>query len=92
MPILEAQAIGRPLITSNRSAMPEVAGEGAVYVDPDDTSQIRSALIRIRDNPELRESLISKGYSNVEQYRASVIAERYAEIYSELYHKRPPAQ
>jgi glycosyltransferase involved in cell wall biosynthesis len=44
MPILEAQATGRTVITSNCSSMPEVAGEGALYVDPESTVSIRNAV------------------------------------------------
>ena len=47
MPVLEAMAAGVPVITSNRSALPEVAGDAALLVDPDDTEAIGEALAGI---------------------------------------------
>lgn len=84
MPIVEAQATGRPVITSNRSAMPEVAGKGALLVDPEDVDAIRSAIIRLRDDAGLRGRLVEDGFLNVARFRAETIAGQYLEIYREL--------
>jgi glycosyltransferase involved in cell wall biosynthesis len=84
LPILEAQATGRPVITSNRSSMPEVAGEGALFVDPESTASIRSAVDSLLHDKGLRTSLVEKGYQNVERFRPSVIAEMYAAAYQRI--------
>ena len=81
LPILEAQAMGRPVITSNFGAMKEAAGDGALLVDPYSVEAIRDAVLRVKREPALREELIAKGRANVERFRAGVVAERYAEIY-----------
>ena len=47
MPVLEAMAAGVPVVTSNRSALPEVAGDAALLVDPEDTEALGEALRRI---------------------------------------------
>lgn len=84
LPILEAQACGRVVITSNISSMPEVAGEAAEYVDPFDVQSIRKGMLSIIENEEKRERLIHLGLSNVEKYQVQQIARRYRDIYSTL--------
>jgi glycosyltransferase involved in cell wall biosynthesis len=84
LPILEAQAMGRPVITSNFGAMREAAGDGALLVDPYSVEEIRDAILRIKREPALREDLIAKGLRNAAKYRADAVAERYAGIYRRL--------
>lgn len=84
LPILEAQAMGRPVITSNFGAMKEAAGDGALLVDPYSVEAIREAILRITREPALREDLIAKGLRNVERFRAEAVALKYAEIYKNL--------
>jgi len=61
MPVLEAMAASVPVITSNRSALPEVAGDAAVLVDPEDTEALAGALRSLTSDPELRRELIRRG-------------------------------
>jgi glycosyltransferase involved in cell wall biosynthesis len=84
LPILEAQAMGRPVITSNFGAMREAAGDGALLVDPYSVEEIRAAILRIKNEPGLREELVRKGRENAEKYRAEVVAARYAELYRQV--------
>jgi glycosyltransferase involved in cell wall biosynthesis len=84
LPILEAQAMGRPVITSNFGAMREAAGDGALLVDPYSVEEIRAAILRIKNEPGLREDLVRKGRENAERFRADAIALEYAQIYRGL--------
>jgi glycosyltransferase involved in cell wall biosynthesis len=84
MPIIEAQAIGRPVLTSNFGAMKEVAGEGACLVDPYSVSSIRDGLEKIINNDKFRQSLIDKGLKNVERFKIDKIVNDYLSIYEEL--------
>jgi glycosyltransferase involved in cell wall biosynthesis len=61
MPVLEAMAAGIPVVTSNRSALPEVAGHAALLVDPEDTDALRQALRRLSEDAELRDELARLG-------------------------------
>jgi len=84
LPIVEANAIGRPVITSKLFSMPEVGRDAALYVDPFKVSSIRAALDRLLDTPSLFVNLTINGFSNVERFRKEAIAKAYAEIYREL--------
>jgi glycosyltransferase involved in cell wall biosynthesis len=84
LPILEAQATGRPVLTSDIPALSEVAGEGAVLVNPLDVESIRQGFERLLSSASLRESLIAKGCANADSYHATSVAQCYAEAYREL--------
>lgn len=85
VPIIEAQASGRPVITSDRAPMNQVAGEGgALLVDPLDTAAVRAAVCRVLDEPGLAASLVEAGLRNVERYRPQAVADAYAAVYDEL--------
>ncbi len=84
LPIVEAQAVGRPVVTSRACSMPEVAGEGALYVDPASVSQIHDAVLSLMNDSRLRSRLVDSGRRNVERFQVSEIARRYAELYDKL--------
>ncbi len=71
LPVLEAQSVGVPVITSATSSLPEVVGAGegasALVVDPLDVSAIATAMARVLD-PALRRDIIAKGYRNTERF------------------------
>ncbi|OGD32387.1 hypothetical protein A3C91_05035 [Candidatus Azambacteria bacterium RIFCSPHIGHO2_02_FULL_52_12] len=68
MPILESQLRQVPLVTSNISSMAEVAGDGALHVDPHSIEEITEATYRIISDKNLRKQLVEKGLENVRQY------------------------
>lgn len=89
MPIIEAQTVGRPVLTSNISSMPEVAGVGGAYfVDPYDVSAIRSGLIAIFSDEALREALITSGRANAKRFEAGAVADQILEIYASIAKQR----
>jgi glycosyltransferase involved in cell wall biosynthesis len=84
LPIVEAQACGRPVVTSDRSPMREVAGDGACLVDPEDVASIRAGVERVLSDPSYRASLVEAGLRNVERFRPDAVAGQYAALYREL--------
>ncbi len=64
LPLLEAQALGAPAIASDRGALPEVGGEGALYVDPTDPMAIAAAIGDLIDFPARRQALRVTGFAN----------------------------
>ncbi len=84
MPIIEGQAVGRPVITSNISPMKDVAGDGAILVDPMAVDAIKKAYLKIINDDAFRLSVIEKGLKNVEHYQAKNIAKKYIDIYYQI--------
>ena len=85
VPIIEAQAMGRVVITSNIEPMNKVAGNGAIIVDPYDVNSIKEAVLRIIDNVELRNDIILKGLKNASKYSSESIASKYLKLYKKVY-------
>ena len=84
VPIVEAQAVGRPLVTSNRSPMDEVAGPRACLVDPTDVRAIRSAMERIAADAAYRRTLVDAGFENVKRFSSQTIADKYFGVYQQV--------
>lgn len=84
MPILEAQAVGRPVITSNILSMPEVGGDAALYVNPLNTEEIKKAILSIIHDEKIRNSLIKKGFENAIRFDAEYIAKQYDTLYQDI--------
>jgi glycosyltransferase involved in cell wall biosynthesis len=85
MPIIEAQASGVPVVTSNISSMPEVGGkEGAVYVEPYSVESIREGILCVISDPGLRAQLIAQGYRNIERFDPTAIANMYVNLYNQI--------
>jgi glycosyltransferase involved in cell wall biosynthesis len=84
LPILEAQTVGRPVVTSNRAPMTEVAGDAAVFVDPEDVGSIREAFRRLIDEPALRRALVASGIDNAGRYHPGIAAAAHEKVYRAL--------
>jgi glycosyltransferase involved in cell wall biosynthesis len=84
MPIVEANAVGRPLVMSNLEPMVSVAGGAACLVDPYDPASIRGGVLRVIQDPAYREELIRRGLENVRRFSSAAIAEAYLGVYREL--------
>jgi glycosyltransferase involved in cell wall biosynthesis len=84
LPIVEANASGRPVVTSNILSMPEVAAEAACLVDPFNVDAIRAGISRVINDNDYRSQLIERGYANARRFSAATVASQYAELYREL--------
>jgi glycosyltransferase involved in cell wall biosynthesis len=84
LPIVEAQSTGRPVVTSNRCSMPEVAGDGACLVDPESAESIREGILKVIKDEAYREDLIHKGFENVKRFAPGKISAQYAALYRAL--------
>lgn len=84
MPIIEAQACGLPVITSNCSSIPEVAGDAALHVDPLNVTAIRNGILELIDNESLRKDLMKKGFENVKRFSKEKVIAQYAALYKVL--------
>jgi len=84
MPIVEGQAVGRPVVTSDLEPMRWVAGGAAVLVNPESVESIRDGIVRVMDDVGLRERLIRDGLENAKRFRPDEIAAQYLKLYEEV--------
>jgi glycosyltransferase involved in cell wall biosynthesis len=84
MPLLEAMAAGTPIVTSNRSALPEVAGDAALLVDPEDTGALATALEQLTADANLREDLARRGKARVQTFTWDKAVRETWGVYGEL--------
>ena len=84
MPVIEAQAVGRPVLSSAIEPLTEVAGDAACLVNPTDVSDIRRGLLKIIENRSYREDLIRKGQENIKRFQLKNIADEYLALYKEV--------
>ncbi len=84
IPILEAMKVGVPVITSNATAMPEVAGGAALLVDPLRVDALVDGMKRLLKDDELRNELTQAGYVRAEAFTWDRAGEMYLDIYKEL--------
>jgi len=81
IPVLEAMASGTPVITSNRSSLPEVAGDAALTVDPHDIRQLASAMSAVLASPERCADMRARGLAQARKFEWTVAAERCLSLY-----------
>jgi len=84
MTVLDAMARGVPVLTSNISAMPEVAGDAALLVDPADVQSIAAGLCRLATNSDLRDTLIRAGFARAKSFTWEKSVNATWNVYREL--------
>jgi glycosyltransferase involved in cell wall biosynthesis len=84
LPVIEAMACGTPVITSNRTALPEIAGNAAILVDPEDVASIADSIERIVGDESLRNELIAKGLKRSEIYTWDTVADKVVSVLAEV--------
>src|SRR6202011_2524381 len=83
-PVAQAMAAGVPVITSNTSCLPEVAGEGALLVDPHSPAEIQAAMEKLVTSQELQQQLRTAGMARAQQYRWDACAHQSLEFFRRL--------
>jgi len=85
LPVLEAMAYGVPVITSNISSLPEVAGDAALLINPYNYKEIRDGIADILSTEQLKSQLIARGKDRVKKFPWRKTAEKTLEIYKKVY-------
>lgn len=88
MPIVEANATGRAVVTSDIPPMTAVAGSAACLVNPYDPISIREGVLRVINDEEYRGQLVARGFENVKRFQAQTVAAQYAMLYRKVLHAR----
>ncbi|HLG94206.1 MAG TPA: glycosyltransferase family 1 protein [candidate division Zixibacteria bacterium] len=86
LPVLEAQSVGTPVLCSNTSSLPEVAGSSAFFVDPHVEESVADGLKKLWESPALKKDLILKGKENVARFSWCRTAEATRSAYKEAVH------
>lgn len=84
LPIIEAMAMGCPVITSNTTSMPEIAADAALLVNPNDVLGIQQQLTKVCQDADLREQLAAKGKERAKVFSWSYTAKSYLDLYESL--------
>jgi len=84
LPVLEAQRYGVPVMTANNSSLPEIAGDGALLVDPTDVDALADAMLRLSEDEALRQQLIAAGYENVKRFSWEKAARETLAVFEKL--------
>ncbi len=84
LPIIEAQAMLTPVITSNISPLREVAGDGAALAEPENADSIRNCILKVINDERYRNTLVLNGFRNIEKYQPSKIIPLYESLYLEM--------
>lgn len=87
LPILESMSCGTPVITSNLSSMPEIGGDGALYVNPENVEDIKRTLKNVLEDTELRSMMVKKGFDQAKKFFWEKTTEQTVEVYKDLIKK-----
>ncbi len=87
--IIEAMACGIPVVCSNAGALPEVAGNAAILVPPDDTDAYAQAILELRDNPQKRNQMITAGLTNAQRFSWQITASETIACYEAAARQEP---
>ncbi len=84
LPVLESQKLGVPVLTSNTSSLPEVAGKGALFVDPYNLESIAYGMEAIAFDNKLRQELIKKGLENIQRFSWENAAQKLLSVFQKV--------
>lgn len=84
LPVAEAQASGCPVITSNRSSLPEAGGDAAIYIDPEKPEEIGKALTTLLADKKLQKSLRDGGKINAQRFTPENFAKQLKQLYNTI--------
>jgi len=84
IPIIEAFTCGAPVCASNASSMPEVAGDAALYFDPNNEKEMASSVLKMLQNKPLRDKFVEKGFERVKKFSWKTSAIKLLEIFKSM--------
>jgi glycosyltransferase involved in cell wall biosynthesis len=88
--VLEAMACGTPVVCSSAASLPEVAGQGALYVNPHNPEEIASQLLRVFSDADLRAALIERGWKNLQRFSWQDTAAQTLAVYHQALNRVQP--
>ena len=83
IPLLEAMALGTPVVSSDAASLKEIGGDGAIYFDPNNLVEMESKIKEVLNNEKLRKELVEKGRERVKEFSWEKLAKETLEIYQQ---------
>ena len=84
LPVLEAMQLGVPVLTSNTSSIPEIAGDAALYIDPYDVEAISLGINKLSNENQLCQQLSKKGFERSRKFNTTLYQKRIIELYNSI--------
>ena len=84
LPPLEAMAGGCPVVSSNKSSLPEILGQAAIYFNPEDKEEMMKQIEKVIEDENLRQELIKRGYEQIKKYSWEKCAKETLEVYRKV--------
>jgi glycosyltransferase involved in cell wall biosynthesis len=84
LPLIEAMACGAPVVSSNASSLPELAGDAALFINPDDAEALTAAIRQILDQPEFAATLRTRGLAQARRFTWEATARQTAQLYLDM--------
>lgn len=88
LPVIEAMACGTPVITSNLSCLPEIAGDAAILANPYQPEEIAEAMIKVLSDENLRMDMIKKGQQNALRFSWDKAASKILKVFEDVYQNK----
>jgi len=88
LPLLEAMACGVPVISSDRTSIPEIVGDAALLINPTDGEELKKELTNVLNNESLRNELTTRGYKQPKKFSWRKTAEETLGVYESVYKER----
>ena len=87
LPVIEAQYHGLPVICSNIEPMIEIAGKGAIFLDPNKPSELRSTILKIQRNKLSLEQVAEDGLENAKRFDTNLVSDNHLHVYRQIFLK-----
>jgi glycosyltransferase involved in cell wall biosynthesis len=87
LPVVEAMACGCPVVTSNLSSLPEVAGKAALLVDPKNVNDIASAIFKVLNDEQFALTLVKRGLKQAKKFTWEKCARETIKVYESVFNK-----
>lgn len=81
LPVIEANAMCKPIISSDIPIIHEIGGDGVFYINPNNVSELQAAILTLKNNPEIREKLVNNGKENIKRFTNKEICRQYSDLY-----------
>jgi len=92
IPLVEAMICNRPIVCSDRTSIPEVVGDAAEFINPENADDIAEKILLVLDNPEIQKDLVEKGKIQSKKFSWKITSDKTLNVFKEILMKREETQ